>query len=167
MQDDLSKNRNQPPLLEIDGLTTKFDTEDGVVHAVTDVSYSLEEGDILGIVGESGCGKSVHALSIMRLIRIPPGRIAAGEASLNGKKIFDLSEDEMRYVRGGQIAMIFQDPMTSLNPVITIGEQIAEALRFHLGMDDKTAGKIMSAIAEANPTYCAKISNLMAGNSKS
>lgn len=126
-------------LLEVRNLTTRFDTEEGVVHAVNNVSYSLEEGETLGVVGESGCGKSVHALSIMRLIQVPPGRIEAGEIYLSGNDLLKKSEEEMRMVRGAQIAMIFQDPMTSLNPVRTVGYQIMEALEHHMGMNDREA----------------------------
>lgn len=128
-------------LLEVNNLTTRFDTEDGVVHAVNDVTYSLDEGEILGVVGESGCGKSVHALSIMRLIPIPPGRIENGEILLTGDNLLKKSDEEMRLVRGAQIAMIFQDPMTSLNPVRTVGYQIMESLTEHLDMSDKEARK--------------------------
>jgi len=126
-------------LLEIKDLTTRFYTEDGVVHAVNGISYTLDEGETLGVVGESGCGKSVHALSIMRLIPIPPGKIEKGEIKFRGKDLLDFSEEQMRRVRGAQIAMIFQDPMTSLNPVLTIGFQITEALKLHQGMDDQEA----------------------------
>jgi len=126
-------------LLEVKNLTTRFDTEEGLVHAVNDVSYCLDEGETLGVVGESGCGKSVHALSIMRLIPIPPGRIEKGEVLLSGDNLLDKSEEEMRFVRGAQIAMIFQDPMTSLNPVRTVGYQIMEALKHHLEMNDREA----------------------------
>lgn len=126
-------------LLEVKNLTTRFHTEDGVVHAVNDVSYTLNEGDTLGVVGESGCGKSVHALSIMRLIQIPPGEIAGGEVIFRGQDLLKLSDDDMRRVRGAEIAMIFQDPMTSLNPVKTVGFQIMEALMLHKGMDKASA----------------------------
>ena len=126
-------------LLEVKNLTTRFDTEEGLVHAVNDVSYCLDEGETLGVVGESGCGKSVHALSIMRLIPIPPGRIEKGEVLLSGDNLLKKSEEEMRFVRGAQIAMIFQDPMTSLNPVRTVGYQIMEALKHHLDMNDREA----------------------------
>ena len=128
-------------LLEVKNLTTRFDTEEGIVHAVNGISYILDEGETLGVVGESGCGKSVHALSIMRLIPIPPGRIEEGEVLMLGKDLLDLSEEEMRHVRGAQIAMIFQDPMTSLNPVLTVGFQITEALKLHQGMNDEEAGE--------------------------
>ena len=120
-------------LLEVKNLTTRFYTEEGTVHAVNDVSYTMDEGEMLGVVGESGCGKSVHALSMMRLIPMPPGKIEAGEVFLRGRDVLKVSEEEMRHVRGAQIAMIFQDPMTSFNPVLTIGFQIAEALKLHRG----------------------------------
>lgn len=126
-------------LLEVKNLTTRFDTEQGVVHAVNDVSYTLDEAETLGVVGESGCGKSVHALSIMRLIPIPPGRIERGEVFFSGEDLLSISEERMRSVRGALIAMIFQDPMTSLNPVRTVGYQIMESLKFHLGMKDREA----------------------------
>jgi oligopeptide transport system ATP-binding protein len=126
-------------LLEVRNLATRFYTEDGVVYAVNGISYTLDEGRTLGVVGESGCGKSVHALSMMRLIPIPPGRIETGEVLLHGQDLLKLSEEEMRHVRGTQIAMIFQDPMTSLNPVLTIGFQIMEALKLHQGMSNREA----------------------------
>ena len=126
-------------LLEVKDLTTNFHTEEGVVHAVEGVSYSLDEGETLGVVGESGCGKSVHALSIMRLIPIPPGKIARGQVFFRGQDLLKLSEEEMRFTRGSQIAMIFQDPMTSLNPVLTVGYQITEALKLHLNMNEAEA----------------------------
>jgi oligopeptide transport system ATP-binding protein len=123
------------PLLEVKGLTTQFATQDGVVKAVDGVSFYVNEGETLGIVGESGCGKSVSVLSVMRLIPQPPGRIVAGEVLFEGKDLLKASDDEIRQVRGNKIAMIFQDPMTSLNPVLTIGRQIREALELHLGMN--------------------------------
>lgn len=118
-------------LLEVKNLKTQFKTDDGEFFAVDDVSFKLEKGKTLGIVGESGCGKSVTSLSIMRLIPTPPGKIAAGEILFNGKDLLKLSEEEMRRIRGNDIAMIFQEPMTSLNPVFTIGNQIAEAIELH------------------------------------
>jgi len=127
-------------LLEIKDLQTRFYTDEGIVNAVNGVSYGMEEGEILGVVGESGCGKSVHALSIMRLIPDPPGKIESGELYFYGRDLLDLSDNEMRDLRGEQIAMVFQDPMTSLNPVYTVGDQIMEALKIHLGMDNKQAG---------------------------
>jgi len=128
-------------LLEVKGLTTRFYTQDGVVHAVNGVSFHVDEGETLGIVGESGCGKSVTVLSCMRLIPQPPGKIVAGEVLFNGRDLLKVSEDEIRQVRGNKIAMIFQDPMTSLNPVLTIGRQISEALELHLGMTREQARK--------------------------
>ncbi|NLE43086.1 MAG: ABC transporter ATP-binding protein [Chloroflexi bacterium] len=126
-------------LLAVRDLTTHFHTEEGVVYAVNGISYDLDEGETLGVVGESGCGKSVHALSIMRLIPMPPGRIERGEVIFRGRDLVKLSDEEMRRVRGAQIAMVFQDPMTSLNPVLTVGFQIAEALKLHQGMNDREA----------------------------
>jgi len=126
-------------LMDIRNLVTRFYTQDGVVHAVNGISYTMEEGEILGVVGESGCGKSVHALSIMRLIPTPPGKIEGGEVWFDGRDLLKLSEAEMHHVRGAEIAMVFQDPMTSFNPVFTIGFQIMEALKLHQGMDDKQA----------------------------
>ena len=120
-------------LLEVKNLRTTFRTEDGLVTAVNGLSYAIEAGSTLGIVGESGSGKSVNALSIMRLIQ-KPGKIEAGEILLNGENLLTKSESEMRKIRGNEIAMIFQDPMTSLNPVLTVGEQISEAVQLHLGM---------------------------------
>ena len=130
---------NQEQLLNIENLTTRFYTEEGVVHAVEDVSYQLYKGDTLGVVGESGCGKSVHAMSIMGLIPSPPGKIESGKVEFLGQNLLDLSENEMRKVRGNQIAMIFQDPMTSLNPVLTVGFQITEALKLHQNMNKNQA----------------------------
>jgi len=119
------------PLLAVKDLHVEFKTEDGIVRAVNGLSLSIEPGKTLGIVGESGSGKSVTALSIMRLIAAPPGRISSGEILFNGKDLLKVGEREMRHIRGNDIAMIFQDPMTSLNPVLTVGEQIAEAIRLH------------------------------------
>ncbi len=126
-------------LLEITNLTTRFYTDEGVVHAVNGISYVMEPGETLGVVGESGCGKSVHAMSIMRLIPEPPGKTDAGEVKLNGRDLLKLSNAEMRHVRGKEIAMVFQDPMTSLNPVYTVGFQIMEALKIHMDMDNAQA----------------------------
>jgi oligopeptide transport system ATP-binding protein len=121
-------------LLEVDGLRTTFTTDDGIVRAVNGLTYSVEAGQTLGIVGESGSGKSVNALSIMRLIPSPPGKIEAGTITFKGQNLLAKSDSEMRKIRGHEIAMIFQDPMTSLNPVLTVGEQISEATRLHLGL---------------------------------
>jgi peptide/nickel transport system ATP-binding protein len=125
-------------LLEVTGLSTHFPTREGLVRAVDDVSFYLDRGELLGLVGESGCGKSMTALSIMRLIA-PPGKIVAGEILFDEQNLLQLSNAAMRDVRGNDIAMIFQDPMTSLNPVFTVGEQIAEALRLHRGLSRKAA----------------------------
>ena len=127
-----------PHLLEVKNLRTQFATRAGLVRAVDDVSFYLDRGELLGLVGESGCGKSMTALSIMRLIA-PPGRIVDGEVLFDGKDLLKLSDAEMRQMRGDDIAMIFQDPMTSLNPVFTVGEQIAEALRLHRKLSRKEA----------------------------
>jgi peptide/nickel transport system ATP-binding protein len=117
-------------LLEVNDLQTQFPTRSGLVRAVDGVSFHLDRGELLGLVGESGCGKSITALSVMRLIS-PPGKIVSGEILFDGKDLLKLSDAQMRQMRGDDIAMIFQDPMTSLNPVFTVGEQIAEALRLH------------------------------------
>lgn len=122
-------------LLEVKGLKTRFFTEDGVVHAVNGITYELNEGGTLGIVGESGCGKSVSVLSVMRLIPEPPGKIVGGEVLFEGRDLLKMDAEDVRKVRGNRIAMVFQDPMTSLNPVLTIGRQIDEALELHMGMD--------------------------------
>jgi oligopeptide transport system ATP-binding protein len=126
-------------LLEVKNLKTQFFTQDGVVHAVNGISYTLDEGETLGIVGESGCGKSVGVMSLIRLIPTPPGKVVDGHALFEGRDLIKMSDDEIRSVRGNKISMIFQDPMTSLNPVLTIGRQIGEALELHLGMDKKQA----------------------------
>ncbi len=119
------------PILQVDGLRTLFFTRQGLVRAVDDLSFHVDRGEVLAIVGESGCGKSMTALSIMRLVPTPPGRIDAGAVRLEGRDLLALDEEAMRAVRGNEISMIFQEPMTSLNPVLTIGEQIAEAVRLH------------------------------------
>ncbi|MBP7227660.1 MAG: ABC transporter ATP-binding protein [Longilinea sp.] len=126
-------------LLNVQGLETQFRTREGIVHAVNGVSFSLKEGETLGIVGESGCGKSVTVMSMLRLIPMPPGKVTAGTAMYQGKDLLKMSNEEMRQVRGAQIAMIFQDPMTSFNPVLTIGRQVAEPLETHMGMSRKQA----------------------------
>jgi oligopeptide/dipeptide ABC transporter ATP-binding protein len=119
------------PILSVDGLTVEFKTEDGVVHAVTDVTYDLYPGETLGVVGESGSGKSVSVMAMLGLIPVPPGRIVNGHALYKGRDLLTLPKKELRDIRGGEVAMIFQDPMTSLNPVFTIGDQIAEAIQTH------------------------------------
>ena len=126
-------------ILDIADLRTWFFTRDGVVRAVDGVSFHVFPGETLAIVGESGCGKSVTALSVLRLIPSPPGRIVSGAIRFAGRDLLDLSEAEMRQVRGNEISMIFQEPMTSLNPVLTIGRQIAETLTLHQGLDHKAA----------------------------
>jgi oligopeptide transport system ATP-binding protein len=128
-------------LLQIKNLKTQFFTPDGVVKAVDGVSFDLDEGETLGIVGESGSGKSVTALSIMRLIPYPPGKIVEGEIYFRGDNILDYDADEMTHIRGKEIAMIFQDPMTSLNPVLPVSKQIGEALQTHMGMNNRAARK--------------------------
>ena len=121
-------------LLELKDVATHFFTLDGVVKAVDGVSYDVMEGEILGVVGESGCGKSVTALSIMRLVPDPPGRTVSGEIIFDGENLLELDDAEMRHIRGNRIAMIFQEPMTSLNPVLTIGRQLTETLELHQNM---------------------------------
>lgn len=128
-------------LLDVRGLTTQFFTKDGIVRAVNGISYSLNEGETLAIVGESGCGKSVGVMSLTRLIPSPPGKVVSGQVIFDGKDLLKLDPDELRQIRGNRIAMIFQDPMTSLNPVLTIGFQISEALILHLGMSKEQARK--------------------------
>jgi oligopeptide transport system ATP-binding protein len=122
------------PLLEVKNLTVRFHTLDGVVHAVNGISYELENGEMLGIVGESGCGKSVSVLALMGLIPQPPGRITSGEVLFQGRDLIKLDNAEMEKIRGKDIAMVFQDPMTSFNPVLKIGHQVGEAQRIHLGL---------------------------------
>jgi oligopeptide/dipeptide ABC transporter ATP-binding protein len=126
-------------ILEIAALRTHFFTRDGIVRAVDGVSLRLGRGETLGVVGESGCGKSVTALSILRLIPSPPGRIVGGTIRFQGRNLLELGEDEMRRLRGNEISMIFQEPMTSLNPVLTIGRQIAETLMLHQGLSRRAA----------------------------
>jgi oligopeptide transport system ATP-binding protein len=122
-------------LLEVKDLETRFFTQEGIVKAVNGISYDLGEGETLGIVGESGCGKSVSVLSMMRLIPSPPGKITGGEVRFEERDLLKMDLEQMRHVRGNRIAMVFQDPMTSLNPVLTIGRQVSEALELHMGMD--------------------------------
>jgi oligopeptide/dipeptide ABC transporter ATP-binding protein len=129
------------PLLEIDNLQTHFFTAGGVVRAVDGVSYEVRAGEVLGVVGESGCGKSVTALSILRLVADPPGRIVGGAVRFEGINLLELSEGEMETVRGNEISMIFQEPMTSLNPLMTIGRQISEAIALHRGLSQRDASE--------------------------
>ena len=126
-------------ILEIKNLKTYFYTYEGVAKAVDGVSYNLAKGEPLGVVGESGCGKSVTALSILRLIPVPPGKIVEGEILFKGKNLLEFTEDEMRKIRGNRISMIFQEPMTSLNPVFTVGNQIQETFQLHQGLSKKEA----------------------------
>jgi oligopeptide/dipeptide ABC transporter ATP-binding protein len=126
-------------LLDVRGLRTVFDTEAGTAPAVDGIDFTVDEGETVGIVGESGCGKSVTALSILRLVPDPPGRIAAGNVFLDGHDLLAFDDESMRRVRGNDVAMIFQEPMTSLNPVFTVGSQIAEPLRLHRGMSKRQA----------------------------
>ena len=126
-------------LLQVKGLATNFYTDDGVVRAVDGISYDVEDGEILGIVGESGCGKTVSALSIMRLIAEPPGRIIDGEILFEGEDILKIGATDMRRIRGNRIAMVFQEPMSSLNPVLTVGRQLTETLELHLKMSPSKA----------------------------
>ncbi len=127
------------PLLQVRDLKTYFFTDDGVVKAVDGVSYDVQPGETLGLVGESGCGKSVGALSLLRLIPNPPGRIVSGQVLFEGEDLLQMDEEELRHIRGNKIAMVFQEPMTSLNPVLTIGRQLTEALELHLKLDKKSA----------------------------
>jgi peptide/nickel transport system ATP-binding protein len=142
-------------LLEIKGLKTHFFTDEGVVRAVDGIDLRIDKGETLGVVGESGCGKTVTALSIMKLIPMPPGRIVEGQIVYEGRDLVTLPPGQMRKVRGKQISMVFQEPMTSLNPVFTIGEQIAEAIRLHEGLGrraamDKTV-EMLRIVHMANP----------------
>ena len=127
-------------LLEVEDLRTYFKTREGEVHAVDGVSFEVEEGSVLGIVGESGCGKSVTSLSIMGLVQ-PPGRVVSGSIRFEDRELTTMSDKALEDVRGKQIAMIFQDPMTSLNPTLTIGTQITETIRRHLGLSKADADK--------------------------
>lgn len=142
-------------VLEVEKLVTEFDTMDGVVHAVNGVSFEIQEGATLGVVGESGCGKSVSMLSVMRLLPQPPARIQADKIDYYDKSLLNLSDAAIRSVRGSEITMVFQDPMTSLNPVLSIGYQVMEPLRLHLGMNRKEAadraGELLHLVGIAQP----------------
>jgi peptide/nickel transport system ATP-binding protein len=127
------------PLLDIKGLKTHFKTDDGWLHAVDGVDLSIDAGETVCVVGESGCGKSVTAKTVMKLIDMPPGKIVAGQVLWKGRDLVPLSAEEMRKIRAKEIAIIFQEPMTSLNPVYTVGEQIAESVRLHEGLGKKEA----------------------------
>jgi oligopeptide/dipeptide ABC transporter ATP-binding protein len=126
-------------LLEVKDLRTYFATEEGIVKAVDGISYDVQEGETLALVGESGCGKSVSALAVLRLIPVPPGRIVSGEVIFEGEDLLGMSENDIRHIRGNRISMVFQEPMTSLNPVLTIGKQMTEALELHLKLDKEAA----------------------------
>jgi len=143
------------PLLEVRNLTVEFQLKQGILRAVNNVSFSLAEGETLGIVGETGSGKSVTAFSILRLIPSPPGRIAGGEILFDGKNLLNKSEREMQKIRGSKISMIFQEPMTSLNPSYTIGQQISECYRIHLGDSRKVsrerAEQVLSSVRVPSP----------------
>ena len=128
-------------LLELKDLCTYFFTPEGVIKAVDGVSYDIASGETVALVGESGCGKTVSALSILRLIPNPPGQIVSGEINFEGENLICVSEQRIRSIRGNRIAMVFQEPMSSLNPVLTIGKQIAECLQLHCGMDEKAASQ--------------------------
>lgn len=145
----------QRKLLEIDDLAVRFDTQAGTIHAVNGVSFTVDEGEILGIVGESGCGKTVTMLSIQRLIPMPPGRIERGKVSFDGINLTEASEEELRKIRGREIGMIFQDPMTSLNPVMNIGKQVAEPIEEHLKLTKKETRarviEMLSVVGIADP----------------
>jgi oligopeptide/dipeptide ABC transporter ATP-binding protein len=139
---------NNDRLLEVNDLKTYFDTDEGTVKAVDGVSFHIDKGETLAVVGESGSGKSVTSLSIMRLIPMPPGRIAGGEMLFNGSDLVKKTERQMRKIRGNDISMIFQEPMTSLNPVYTVGDQIAEAIVLHQGKSQKQAMKMAAEMLE-------------------
>ena len=135
-------------ILNVQGLETRFRTDEGIVHAVNGVSFTVDEGETIGIVGESGCGKSVTMLSVLRLIPTPPGMITAGTAEFYEQDLLKMQDDEIRHIRGAQISMIFQDPMTSLNPVLTIGKQLTEPMLLHLGMTKEEANERAAKLLE-------------------
>ncbi len=142
-------------LLEVKDLRTYFYTFEGVVKAVDGVSYEVEEGETLGLVGESGCGKSVSALSLMRLIPDPPGKIVGGEILFDGDDVLALDMEDMRQIRGAKIAMVFQEPMTSLNPVLTVEKQLSETLQLHKGMNRQASRResvdLLSRVGISDP----------------
>ena len=142
-------------LLEVQSLQTQFSTSGGVVRAVDGVSWDVQEGETVALVGESGCGKSVSALSVMRLVSAPAGRIVGGRILFKGRDLLTLSEEEMRRLRGRELAMIFQEPMTSLNPVLTIARQLTEGLEIHLGLDSgaarRRAAELLSMVGISDP----------------
>jgi len=128
-------------LLDINNLHTRFHTPEGTVYAVNGISYKIDEGETLAVVGESGCGKSVSMLSVLQLVSVPPGEISGGPVLYRGQNLLKKTEHEMQAIRGKEISMIFQDPMTSLNPVLTIGRQITETIHYHIGLDSRSARK--------------------------
>jgi oligopeptide transport system ATP-binding protein len=144
-------------LLEVKDLKTRFHTPEGTVYAVNGISFHVDEGETLAVVGESGCGKSVSMLSVLQLILVPPGEIAGGQALYRGIDLLKKSESEMEPIRGQEVAMIFQDPMTSLNPVLSIGRQISESLRIHMGMDQKAANvravELLEMVGISDPSH--------------
>ena len=146
----MQKGETVAKLLEVKDLATYFYTEEGVVKAVDGITYDIEEGEILGIVGESGCGKSVSALSVMRLVADPPGKIVNGQVLFEGENLLEMNDADMRHIRGNRIAMVFQEPMTSLNPVLTIGRQLTETLELHQNMGksaaDERAGELLRIV---------------------
>lgn len=144
----LKKDVPSEKLIEIKNLKTHFFTDDGVVKSVDDVTYDIFKGETLGLVGESGCGKSVSAMSIMRLIPMPPGRIVSGQILFHGKDLTTIGDYELRRIRGNKIGMIFQEPMTSLNPVYTVGDQIMEAIQLHMGKDYTEARELAIGMLE-------------------
>ena len=145
-------------LLKVEGLRTSFQTEDGPVHAVNGIDLCLNEGETLGLVGESGCGKSVTALSIMRLIAEPPGKVEARELSLSGKDLLGMPKREMRFIRGREVSMIFQEPMTSLDPVFSVGAQVTETIRLHQNVGKKEAeelaAEMLAKVGIPSPEKC-------------
>ena len=151
-------------LLSVRGLRTEFHTDQGVARAVDGVSFDLPKGGTLALVGESGCGKSVTALSILRLIPDPPGRIAAGEVLFDGKNLLALDKHEMRHIRGNDISMIFQEPMTSMNPVFRIGDQIAAVIRLHRGLSKTEARREAVALMDrvGIPAAASRVDTIMA-----
>lgn len=144
-----------PKLLEVKNLKTQFFTSSGVVKAVDDISYDVEGGETLAVVGESGCGKSVSAMSVLRLIPWPPGKVVGGTIHFMGKDLLTVSEDEIRTIRGRKISMVFQEPMTSLNPVLSIGLQLTETVQHHLGLSleaaKKRAVELLTKVGIADP----------------
>jgi oligopeptide/dipeptide ABC transporter ATP-binding protein len=136
---EITPGETKPPILEVSNLSVSFHLLEGVIPAVAGVDLVLNQGEVLGVVGESGCGKSVTARAVMRIIPTPPGRIDSGRVLFEGHQLFQISEEEMEKIRGDKISMIFQEPMTSLNPAFTVGDQIAEVFRFHRGMGRREA----------------------------